>query len=178
MLVGSIKVNLKKINIIYNGAVNPSQLNLKMAFYSKIDSSSGRGLGIVLASNTDITLIYCILSNENDFSIHKPIVITLKGREMASFYDLDVNLVKNISILSTGKISSTGAMPIFNHNTNHISLMSANNTFSSCGQATMNCINDAYANHGWASVWAWVQSAVLPPTAVAIAAACAAKNCL
>ena len=52
------------------------------------------------------------------------------------------------------------------------------NRLSGCGQATMDCINDAYTNHGWVSVWAWVQTAFLPATAAAIAAACAAINCL
>jgi hypothetical protein len=47
-----------------------------------------------------------------------------------------------------------------------------------CGQATMDCINDAYTNHGWVSVWAWVQTAYIPATGVAIAAACAGRNCL
>ncbi len=48
----------------------------------------------------------------------------------------------------------------------------------SCGQATADCLADAYANHGWASVWAIVQTAFLPETAAALAIACAAKNCL
>ena len=47
----------------------------------------------------------------------------------------------------------------------------------SCGQAVADCITDAYSNHGWVSVWAWVQSVALPPTAYYIAAACTAKNC-
>lgn len=49
---------------------------------------------------------------------------------------------------------------------------------SGCGQATQDCITDAYSNHGWVSVWATIQSAFIPQTAVAIAAACAVKNCL
>jgi len=47
-----------------------------------------------------------------------------------------------------------------------------------CGQGTANCLTDVYSNHGWLSVWATVQSAVIPATVVALAAACAAKNCL
>ena len=43
------------------------------------------------------------------------------------------------------------------------------------GQCTANCINDAYTSHGWVSVWAWVQSALLPETVVAIAGSCAGK---
>ncbi len=47
-----------------------------------------------------------------------------------------------------------------------------------CGQATMDCLSDAYTNHGWVSVWAFVQTAFIPATAAALAAACAAINCL
>ncbi|WP_288072995.1 hypothetical protein [Hydrotalea sp.] len=179
MLVGSMNVNFEKIKAIYNNAVNLNQLiNLKMAFYAKIDSSEGRGLGLVFASNADSTLIYCILSKDKNYSTSKPVIIKIIGRKEVAFYDLDLNLYKNVSILSSGKITSTEVVPIFNNNTSHVSLMSTNYTLSSCGQATMNCINDAYSNHGWVSVWAWVQSLYLPATGVAIAAACAAKNCL
>lgn len=47
-----------------------------------------------------------------------------------------------------------------------------------CGQATADCLADAYSKHGWVSVWATVQTAFVPATAVALAAVCAAKNCL
>jgi hypothetical protein len=44
------------------------------------------------------------------------------------------------------------------------------------GQAVMNCMADAYMNHGWLSVWAFVQTAFIPETAVGIAVGCAIKN--
>jgi hypothetical protein len=47
-----------------------------------------------------------------------------------------------------------------------------------CGQNTMDCLQDAYTNHGWVSVWAFVQTAFIPATGAALAAACAALNCL
>lgn len=47
-----------------------------------------------------------------------------------------------------------------------------------CGQCVIDCINDAYSKHGWASVWAWVQSAFLPQTLVGIALGCTTKCCL
>lgn len=46
----------------------------------------------------------------------------------------------------------------------------------SAGQRTMDCIQDAYSNHGWVSVWVTVQSIFIPMTGVAIAAACAGGN--
>jgi hypothetical protein len=44
------------------------------------------------------------------------------------------------------------------------------------GQATMNCIEHAYTKNGWISVWAWVQTAYIPITGVAIAGACILNN--
>lgn len=50
------------------------------------------------------------------------------------------------------------------------------NETRSVGQNTMDCLADAYANHGWVSVWITIQTGFLPQTAVAMAAACAIKN--
>ena len=59
-----------------------------------------------------------------------------------------------------------------------INLFSQESIFAGgCGAATQKCIEDAYSNHGWASVYIFVQTAFLPATAAAIAAACAIKNC-
>lgn len=44
---------------------------------------------------------------------------------------------------------------------------------ASWGQNTATCLQDVYTNYGWVSVWATVQSAFLPQTAAALAAACA-----
>ncbi len=47
-----------------------------------------------------------------------------------------------------------------------------------CGQCVANCISDAYSNHGWASVWAVVQSIFIPATGVGIALGCTARCCV
>jgi hypothetical protein len=44
---------------------------------------------------------------------------------------------------------------------------------ASWGENTAACLDDVYSNHGWVSVWAVVQSAFIPQTAAALAAACA-----
>jgi hypothetical protein len=41
------------------------------------------------------------------------------------------------------------------------------------GSETASCLQDVYANHGWVSVWAFVQSAFIPETAAALAILCA-----
>lgn len=43
------------------------------------------------------------------------------------------------------------------------------------GQAVMDCITDAYSNHGWASVILTIESAVIWETAAAVAIACAVR---
>ncbi|MGC4130563.1 MAG: hypothetical protein QM564_13650 [Bergeyella sp.] len=61
---------------------------------------------------------------------------------------------------------------------NFTPLNTQNSTFSkSCGSAVAHCIQDAYSNHGWASVTIFIETAFIPETAVAIAGACALKNC-
>ena len=47
-----------------------------------------------------------------------------------------------------------------------------------CGDGVAGCIADAYTNHGWISVWAFVQTAFIPATAAGIAAGCAYINCV
>jgi hypothetical protein len=47
-----------------------------------------------------------------------------------------------------------------------------------CGQATINCFIDAYSNHGFASIWATIQTLAWWPTGAAIMGSCAIKNCI
>jgi len=44
------------------------------------------------------------------------------------------------------------------------------------GDDVIECIADVYVNHGWISVWAWVQTAFIPATAAAITVACIIHN--
>jgi hypothetical protein len=87
------------------------------------------------------------------------------------------NVKQQIFDLTDGTITT-----INNYNTSNFSFSSTVGGYmrtqaQGCGQAVADCINDAYTNHGWVSVWAWVQSAVLPETVGAIALGCTIKNC-
>lgn len=53
-----------------------------------------------------------------------------------------------------------------------------NATSRSCGQGAASCISGAYSNHGWMSVALWVETAIIPETAIAVAGACVIKNCI
>lgn len=44
------------------------------------------------------------------------------------------------------------------------------------GQDVIDCMQDVYSNHGWLSVWVFVQTCFIPQTAVAFAVACVGKN--
>ena len=46
-----------------------------------------------------------------------------------------------------------------------------------CGQIVADCVNDAYTNHGWVSVWMIVQSAYLPQTVGVLIIACWDRFC-
>lgn len=59
-----------------------------------------------------------------------------------------------------------------------ITSISPNVVARACGQATMNCINDLYTNHGWTSLLLWVSSAVDPVIAVIAAGSCALTSCI
>jgi hypothetical protein len=85
-------------------------------------------------------------------------------------------LINSTSITSSGKSASMNKMVASTMSSG--SNLTTNALGSPCGQKTMNCISDVYSNHGWLSVWATVQTAFIPATAAAFAAACAAKNCL
>jgi hypothetical protein len=80
------------------------------------------------------------------------------GLFQISYYDTDGNLIAAVEVDSINE-------------TLNVAQVGGN-----WGQNTMDCINDVYSNHGWVSVWAFVQSAFIPATAGAFAAACAIKN--
>jgi hypothetical protein len=57
-------------------------------------------------------------------------------------------------------------------------LSKASTTNRGCGQAVANCVAGTYVNHGWMSVALWVETAFIPQTSIAVAGACAIKNCV
>ncbi len=49
-------------------------------------------------------------------------------------------------------------------------------SWSQWGKDTASCLSDAYSNHGWSSVFAFVATAFVPECAAGLAALCAYKN--
>lgn len=86
------------------------------------------------------------------------------------YFNSDLQLLSTIELNSENQTIETS--------NNFQSKMNIALKTSGCGQATADCLIDAYSNHGWVSVWAFVQTAFIPATGVALAAACAVNECL
>jgi hypothetical protein len=136
------------------------------AFISSEKGQMGKGIGVILNSKNR-NIIYTFMLSTNGSQIGFPTLVAIENRNSIKYYDLTTNNLlhlivnENVKVIKSAKSSLLPQMRI-----------------DDCGQATQDCITDAYSNHGWTSIWLGIQSAFIPQTAVAIAAACAAKNCL
>ena len=124
----------------------------------------------------------CILINSKDYDPKKPInkavTIGYPNQTLGTVYFVRTNTQNNSSNLVDYYDSSNRLFYTANIDKDKELVTTVyTNKSSGCADAVLGCIEDAYTGHGWVSVWAVVQSAVLPQTTVAIAAACIVKNC-
>jgi hypothetical protein len=151
-----------------------NDLDLTHIYQSYDANNPDRGKAITIAfksnSNTNVNN-YGFTMFTNGTSYTNPMLIQTKTNLFLKYYDLtDILLTTlanyNVSTYSwataAGDFAGGGVRPFV----------------VGCGQKVINCMIDLYSNHGWLSVWATVQSAFLPQTAVAVAATCAIHNCL
>jgi len=152
--------------------VDLSNIDFTNAYVSAIEHEIGQGIAINLLSTDSKTVTFMLTKKDNSISV--PTLLVIDDKSNINYYDLFSESILTLSI-KNDKIQSTistYASPNRSTHTTHP------RKAKPCGQATADCISDAYSNHGWVSVWATIQSAIIPQTAVAIAAACAAKHCL
>lgn len=132
---------------------------------------------------------HMLIVNQEDFSKNNEI-----NYGLAVSFDLDNNVVGIPMLIETKRINEEVLMITYlDFSQNRLlsikidsekrkfdfeNFTSGSNNRILCGQNTMDCLTDAYTNHGWVSVWAFVQTAFIPATGAALAAACAAINCL
>ena len=90
-----------------------------------------------------------------------------------NYYNQSLQITNSIKIIPSTKQILTKK---YNINGFKAKVNNDDDSESGWGQDTMDCINDAYSNHGWASVWAWVQTAFIPETGIIIAGTCAGIN--
>lgn len=133
----------------------------------KLEDSQDNYVLIYNKHNRNIALVYYMIDGQakNPFFL-------FSDKNSVTYYDLynSTSLIVQLSP-TTGRVS-------FQKDMDYQPKNGSNLRIRGCGQSTMDCISDAYSNHGWLSVWATVQTAFLPQTAAAIAGACAARNCL
>jgi len=142
--------NFEDIEVVTNNETGTESIVINQNNFSN-DNSVNTAIGLFMNGNNVLqaTIVETIKVDDNINEIN--------------YYDLDYNFLYGIRIDKENKT--------------FIVLPNTNKEGGS-GQATADCITDAYSNHGWVSVAAWVTTAFIPATAVAIAADCAIHNML
>ncbi len=100
-------------------------------------------------------------------SLLKPIILKVTSNDVASYFDLES---AEITVATYDDIEN-----VFDTQTTYGGYRQTPG--GGCGQAVADCISDAYTKKGWVSVWAFIQTAFIPATAIGIAAGCVAANC-
>lgn len=140
---------------IYEVALNEKSPSLFMANQVGFDEKNSENYA------------FAAVKLQNGFS-KALIVKTTKVNE--NLYQIDY-LDENFDIILIAELDALNQTIIFNQGNSSLNQLK-------CGQATSDCLQDVYTKHGWVSVWAFVQTAFIPATGVALAAACAADSCL
>jgi hypothetical protein len=188
--------NVKVIQVTDVGTKN----TMVAAFKSLTDNvtalGADLGLGHALSlADLDTTKIYQSYDS-NEYNHGSAITVAFKNNSNSQTYNYGFTLFKDDSTYFHPEIieSKTGSDVYFydlgqdstttvaNYNTSSFTFTTVTGNYQTaptggCGQRTMNCISDVYTGHGWASVWAFVQTAFIPETAAAFAIGCAIKNC-
>ncbi len=126
----------------------------------------GDAIVINYKGNTDnVSFSFVVFRNQNNELLNPMLIKTIAG------VSIDYGVIETGSKLTLSKNQKVVTLSTESIYSN------ANPQARGCGQATADCIVDAYSNHGWASVYIFVQTAFLPQTAAGIAIACAGKNC-
>lgn len=140
--------------------------------YDVNNSDTGKAVTVRFKTNSNSNLNnYGFTLYTDGITYIKPTIIHSRTNQFLKYYDLTENLlttINNYALSSytfstvTSNIAPSGVSPLAR---------------GGCGQAVANCMGDLYTNRGWLSVWAFVQTAFIPETAVVVAATCAWHNC-
>ncbi len=135
-------------------------------YKSVVNGVVGESFSVNYKGASEAKIAFAVF-RENDQPLINPTLISVRAGK-----NIEYGLVQ------------TGDRVIFEKNNDEVRSVRMNiNTpnqtgkITGCGNAVALCIQDAYSNHGWGSVYVFLQTLALPQTGAAIAAACAIKNC-
>lgn len=96
----------------------------------------------------------------------------------AEYYNIDGDLLFTTEFNNLTKTikSSRPNSDLANGIFRKVSMYQDTDCEASFGQAVVDCLDDIYTKRGWLSVWAWVQTAYIPATGIALALDCAYHN--
>lgn len=176
----SIKDDFKNL---YEGELIQSRTNLSFNIDDLYLINDDNGNEVILAnqvgmneSNEDNYGLVAAYNSQGDLEstmIVRTITLSEKIFQI-EYFSTSLTLLYSIKIDNENEELST----VYKYDGSNLRTDEEDEEDEDCGQDTMDCINDAYTNHGWISVGLWVQSIALPQTGVAIAVACAGRNCL
>lgn len=129
------------------------------------------GLGLIVVKSTSPILNTdsesLMVGFDGDLIYGEPLLLEVNNEinsSLVKVYDIDKELISTFSFdyLNNNVVSTPNA---------------AYSRNKPCGQATMDCISDAYSNHGWTSVGLGMVSAFIPETFGVLAIACYDRVC-
>jgi hypothetical protein len=142
--------------------------NLLESYNQENDSTKAIVANFKSNSKTDPIQYAFVLYKMIDGNLYKPTIVkTITSKEITYF---DLTDALNLSINDYDQTN-------FSYSTTTGTYIINSTSKVDCSQAVIDCVTDAYTHHGWLSIWAAVQSYVIPATSVAITAACIVNNC-
>ena len=161
-LINKIDSSIDTNNILFD--------NLKVC---KVNNKSSEALIVELRSNNKY-LKYALTIPVLNSRTFRPLLESISNERVIKYYDLEnadfftLNIKEGQLNIEKSKIFPKSLEPKY--------ISTATNPNRCSWQGVNDCIQDAYANHGFLSTWLWIQSAYLPHTAAAIGAFCIMEN--
>ena len=163
----SILKNVSMKNINHSFFTSFEVENVEISSAKKIIAKNGNSVIQIPIDLSDNRYIKAsIILDSSDATVEKKLLVTVE-EGVITYYDIRGRYMLR-GVVYNGQLS-------FNFDiSDELGYLKCD--WEDWGQHTLNCVNDAYSNHGFISVWAVVQTAFIPQTAAAIAGACAVAN--
>lgn len=185
-------VENKHLNILKKKIVNKTTINSIKSLLNNQNGISNKveemydfenAELVSLNQSQDTAIVVPSLSNDENEIVNSSLIIGYE--DDIAFGEVFVVDVKNVNLDNTlieviiktveNEVYSTAIIDNVNNTSSVTNYdLSARRP---CGKAVMDCISDAYSNHGWTSVALGLTSAYIPHTFAVVAAACYDRNC-